>query len=742
MAEKFVILVVDDNANNRLTLAALLSRLADCQVLQADGGEAALRSTVEREIHLILLDVQMPGMDGFETAQHLQMTERTRHIPVVFVTAVFKAQEFVARGYELGAFDYLTKPLDDNLLLSRIRLYRHLHERERNLEATIKLLVASERELQAKAAELRKLNLAVENSPNSIFITDPQGVIEYANPRFVEDTGYTAAEAIGQKPSLLKSGQTPPETYQSLWDAVLAGGIWRGELLNRRKDGGLYWVSAAIAPVCDAAGAVSHLVGLHTDITAKMRSEEALRAAKESAESANRAKSVFLANMSHELRTPLNAVLGFSKLLERDPGMSAESRQRLATINRAGRHLLDLINDVLEISRIEAGRLKVHSCAFDLVGMLREIEDMVRLRAEEKGLELQAAIAVDLPRHVIGDAHHLKQVLINLLGNAVKYTERGRVCLRAAAKGRVVQFEVADTGHGIRADDQQKVFEPFYQTEVGIAKGEGTGLGLAISVQYARAMGGTLSLESEPEVGSVFTLSLPLPSTEAAAEPVRRSLALGLAAGIRPPRILVVDDLEDNRELVSQMLKQVGFAIRTAANGQEAIDSCLSWRPQLVLMDMRMPVLDGFEATRRIRAQPWGAELKIVALTASVFAEDLGSVLAAGCDSLLKKPVEEDQLLQVMVELLGIRYRYGEAATPFEPAQEAAPDLASLPAAVRAELRVAAEALDLSATRQILQTAAATQPQLAARLQSLVTEFRFDRIVALCDAVATQTGPS
>ena len=464
-----------------------------------------------------------------------------------------------------------------------------------------------------------------------------------------------------------------------------------------------------------------------------------LELARDRAETANRAKSIFLANMSHELRTPLNAILGFARLLERDLGMNAENRRKLATINRAGQHLLALINDVLEISRIEAGRSETKVAAFDLNEVLTELEDMIRQRAEDKGLALEIERSPGLASHVLGDAHHLKQILINLLGNAVKYTDSGRVGLRVHPANGKVRFDVSDSGPGINQDDQEKIFQAFYQTEAGIAKGEGSGLGLTISHEYARLMGGELSVNSEPGRGSVFTLSIPLPVTEAPARSrsIRHGHVVGLEAAAGQPRILVVDDKADNRLLVCQMLETAGFEVQTADNGRQGVEAFVNWRPQLIWMDMRMPVLDGYAATRQIRALPGGQEVKIVALTASAFEEDRAEILAAGCDEMLKKPLEEERLFAVMGELLGLRYRYGgevpAAAAALAPEEL---DLSGLEPDVAVDLKAAAEALDIGQTQQIVARLRETHPALADALQSLLQDFRFDRIAALCDSIA------
>ncbi|MFT5720027.1 MAG: PAS domain S-box-containing protein [Motiliproteus sp.] len=755
MTEKFVILVVDDNVNNRFTLRALLARLPDCTVVEADSGEAALRCTLERTINLILLDVQMPGMDGFETAQHLQMTERTRHIPVVFVTAVLKASEFVARGYGLGAVDYLTKPIDDSLLLSRVRLYQHLSERELILERSVQRLQLSEKhllqakesaeatakELATQALALKKLTLAVEASPNSTFITDTSGAIEYVNPSFVKSTGYAAREAIGKNPSLLNSGKTPLPIFQQLWSTVLSGKVWRGEIQNRRKDGSFFWVSSSIAPMRAADGRVSHFVCVHADITDKVEMQDHLRTAKEAAEHANRAKSVFLANMSHELRTPLNAIIGFARLLEKHADISGEALSQVGIINSAGQHLLALINDVLDISRIEAGRLDLKKASFDLGELLGEVEGMLRARAESKGLTFVVVRSSELPPYVLGNAHHLKKVLINLLGNAVKYTDQGSIWLRVSVFEGVVRFEVADTGGGISKEEQASVFKAFYQSATGIAKGEGTGLGLLISAEYVGLMGGELSVDSEFGQGSVFTLTLPLPATEVPVTvpvtvPARERLGvvIGLQSQEVSPRILVADDQADNLQLIFQILSRAGLDVRTVDNGEQAIASFLSWQPHFIWMDMRMPVIDGYEATRKIRTLPGGDAVKITALTASVFEEDRAAILAAGCDEMVIKPVQEEQLFEVMATLLGLHYRYADAPVPDSKALPTLTNLSDLTATQRAALRDAAEILDEDAVQALLKPIRDTEPALVGALDELLAGFRFDLIVALCDA--------
>lgn len=604
MTEKFVILIVDDNANNRFTLRALLRHLPNCEIIEADSGESTLIKTIEHQIHLILLDVQMPVMDGFETARHLQMTERTRHIPIVFVTAVFKSEEFIQRGYSIGAVDYLTKPIDDNLMLNRVKLYQRLFTRQCELEETIFLLKKREEEL---------LNL------------------------------------------------------------------------------------------------------------------------KNVAETANRAKSVFLSNMSHELRTPLNAILGFSQLLEHDATLSEQHKSEVHIINRAGQHLLTLINDVLEIARIEAGRSALRNETFDLIQTLKTVEEMIRGHAEAKNLNFRVEINGALPHYVHGDANRLRQILINLLGNAVKFTDNGEIVLQLTInKNGRIDFAIIDTGVGISLKDQSRLFQAFYQTEVGIAKGDGSGLGLTISTEFVRLMGGELSVHSQLGQGSTFSFGVPLPEVVAPIVATVSKRIICLAPNQPLVRVLVAEDDADSRELIRHLLERAGFQIHTADDGQEAIAIFKSWHPHFIWMDMRMPLVDGYEATQQIRALTDGDKVKIVALTASVFKEEQEKIRAVGCDDVVPKPLEEQYLLQVMGRLLNLEYSYDETSDSLQSELEIENtqlDLNVLPELLRVELKAAAEQLDMEALHSITENMR-NYPTQAQMINHWVDNFRLDKLLA------------
>ncbi|QPK64785.1 response regulator [Methylomonas sp. LL1] len=451
-----------------------------------------------------------------------------------------------------------------------------------------------------------------------------------------------------------------------------------------------------------------------------------LEQARDAAEAANRAKSIFLANMSHELRTPLNAILGFAQIMARDQRIPEDERRNIATINRSGNHLLALINDVLEISRIEAGRTTVTNEAFDLPLALNAVEEMIRVRAETKGLAFSVERASDLPCYVQGDVHHLHQVLLNLLGNAVKYTDRGRICLNVnLLPDRTIRFEVSDTGPGIAEDDQGRIFKAFYQTAGGIAKGEGTGLGLAISREFVRLMGGELTVTSELGKGSTFAFGIPLPIAEAVSNTASPAGIVGLAAGQHAPRILVAEDKLDNQQVVEQLLRQIGCEVAIAANGQEAVELFQSWHPQLILMDMRMPVMDGYQATRAIRSLLGGDKFPILALTASAFEEDKEQVLAAGCDEMLSKPIEAQRLFEAIGRALGLRFESAETQSEIVPAIT---NLADLPPELISDLSQAAMTLDKDNLMLILNRLRPEYPAEAELMAKLAEDFRFDRI--------------
>ncbi|MDD2758686.1 MAG: ATP-binding protein [Methylomonas sp.] len=427
-----------------------------------------------------------------------------------------------------------------------------------------------------------------------------------------------------------------------------------------------------------------------------------LRLARDAAEAANKAKSVFLANMSHELRTPLNAILGFSSMLRQDKGLSHSQYDSLDIINRSGEHLLTLINDVLEIAKIESGKLQLEIAAFDLGGMIAEVNEMMRLRAEQKGLRLLMDQSSEFPRYIRADEARLRQIVVNLVGNAIKFTEQGSVIIRLGVRDNArhhLQIEVEDTGPGISPEDLKQLFQPFVQLAVSsVHVGSGSGLGLSIARQFARMMGGDISVESHSGIGSLFRVDLPLELASpdeiiTLGKNIRHEVA-GLAPNQPARRILIAEDQYENQLLLSQLMSNIGFSVKIASNGEQCIALFRQWRPDLIWMDRRMPLMDGVEATRRIRQLPGGDRVKIVAVTASVFKEQQAELEAAGMDDMIRKPYRFDEIYRCLAEQLGVELIYREDAGEKEPAAPTPQMLAAIPHDLREQLQDALEELN------------------------------------------------
>ena len=397
------------------------------------------------------------------------------------------------------------------------------------------------------------------------------------------------------------------------------------------------------------------------------RQNRQLRQAKEEAEQANVAKSSFLANMSHELRTPLNVILGFSQVMYRDADVTPQQQETLRIINQSGEHLLNLINDVLEVTKIEAGKTSLKNDHFDLHYLLDSLSQMLSLKAETKGLRLIFERAPDVPVYVQSDQGKVRQILINLLNNALKFTAQGEVKLTTTARKTTSEqtelcFAVKDTGIGITSAEIDYLFDPFVQTESGVKSQQGTGLGLSIGRKFARLMGGDITVESQYGSGSTFYFILPVKSVAAVENDLDSSKrVISLAPGLPEYRILVVDDKVENRLLLNQLLSAVGFVVAEASNGRECIDQWSIWQPDLILMDIHMPLMNGIDATIAIKSQSQDSPIPIVALTASAFESSRLEVLQAGCDDFLSKPIKDSLLFDKIANYLPVTYIYGEA---------------------------------------------------------------------------------
>ncbi|MEG4225029.1 response regulator [Microcoleus sp. N9_B2] len=628
------ILIVDDTPENLQVLSATLSDRG-YKVRGVINGKMAIRAARSGSPDLILLDIKMPEVDGYEVCTQLKADPKTAEIPVIFISALDEVLDKVS-AFQVGGVDYITKPFHVAEVLARI-------EHQLTIQRLKKQLIDRNTELQQ-------------------------------------------------------------------------------EIIERKK-------------------------------------------AEEAAAAASLAKSQFVANMSHELRTPLNAILGFTQVMSRDSLLSHENIENLRIINRSGQHLLELINDVLDLSKIEAGIIGLDERSFDLYQLLDTLEEMFQIKAETKNLQLRFSVQANVPQYIKTDEKKLRVCLINLLGNAMKFTrEGGSIWLRVSAESKqqlaeseiypnstsvvepfLILFEVEDTGIGIAAAEIDTLFDAFMQTEAGRKAADGTGLGLTITKKYVQIMGGDIWVKSVLGEGTSFKFNIQVfaaISSEITVATLQR--AIGLEADQPVYRILAVDDNQENRLLLVKMLQPIGFEVREAENGYQAVQLWESWQPHLIWLDTRMPVMDGFEAVRQIRAKEKQTQWRtvIIALTASTFEEKKGEIIAAGCDDFVRKPFQEQILFDKMACYLGVRYLYQELPRPPVGALRRycvneKPDsffgglLAQMPQSWVHELYDAANDVNEELAIQLVDRISESNPTLADALKDLLVDYRLDRIMDL-----------
>jgi PAS domain S-box-containing protein len=673
-SEVLRILIVDDNKNNLFTLRTLLNEHFEAQILEANSGQVALKVVLEQSVDLIILDVQMPEMDGFETAQLLRSWKKTEHIPIVFLTAAFKSEEFKQKGFAVGAADYLTKPIEPLQLISRVKTYLRFIQQEHKNTAELRLAneqlqteINERKQAQAALAHLSRQNqLILDAAGEGICGLDLQGNISFINPAAARMLKYTPEELIGRHYHQTMHHAHPDGKPYPLAECPILNALVKKDFNHIEnevfwcRDGNPFPVEYIATPLIEEEQ-VTGVVITFNDITVRKATEAALQNAKEAAEQANLAKSQFLANMSHELRTPLNAIIGYSEILIEEAreeaieaGLSPDEMDSITDLNKihdAGKHLLGLINDVLDISKIEAGKMDIYNETFPVAEMLQEVLSTIQPLIAKKNNTLKVEAAENLGT-LFTDLTKLRQMLLNLLSNASKFTEQGLIQLTITTENRDgiawILFSISDTGIGMTSEQQAKLFKAFTQADNSTTrKYGGTGLGLVITKRFAEMLGGTIIVTSEVGKGSTFTIHLPIRTEQELSKENQARLEV-IQSESTPDQetiILVIDDDPMVHHLLRKKTDKLGYQMITANNGQEGLRLAHEHHPSAILLDIVMPQLDGWDVLSVLKNDP---ELTAIPVIMMSLLEDKTLGYSLGATDYLVKPISHERLIAVL----------------------------------------------------------------------------------------------
>ena len=652
--ENLNILIVDDKTENLFALEKLLEKPGR-RFFKASSGKAALKMAYNTDFSLILLDVQMPEMNGFEVARILKSNPKTAKFSIIFVTAISKEEKYVLKGYDEGAIDYLFKPLDVEITKAKVSTYLKLDQQNR--------------ELEDKNERLENLASLVDNSQEITCIFNIRTFrIEEVNSTFKSMLGYEPSEVLGSTLISFFNEEDLVETKKIVKEEIKR----RSEIFSFEnrivcKNGTQKWMrwkiivknNKCFANAMDISVRKMTERKLSDNLAYLVRINKELTEAKRVAEASVQVKQEFMANMSHEIRTPMNAIIGFTNLLLKTD-LNDDQRKQLENVKFSGENLIVIINDILDFSKIEAGKLAIEEAPFNLHEVTNNLLELMGPQVKEKGLSLELNQQEEISKYLIGDAVRLNQILLNLLSNALKFTQEGGITLsvhliKKEDKTLFLQFKVKDTGIGIKKEKQETIFDSFTQAEGDTTrKFGGTGLGLTIVKMLVQLMNGNVSLESEPGVGTTFIVDLPFNLDESDRQKEEEE-EKGVEKNLGELEVLLAEDNEMNQILAKRVIASFGFKLDVAENGAKALERFKEKDYDIILMDIMMPEMDGLEATRRIREDfPEGKkDIPILAMTAFVFSEEEDyKYLESGMNDYILKPFHPDKLYQKIASLV------------------------------------------------------------------------------------------
>ncbi len=639
-----------------------------------------------------------------------------------------------------------------------LALYRKTCQLDELVAQQKELINERTRDFEQANAQAVMLSDAIRHTQNGVIITGSNNTVIWANAAVEKLTGFTLEEMQGIAPGqLLQGPDTDPEVRQYMREHIDARQAFDAEVLNYNKEGKPYWIHLQVTPILDEAGAFKYFVAIQSDITAEKETKEKLdkeiRRANEmalKAEEANAAKTKFLATMSHELRTPLNGIIGYSQILENSQSLEDTELNQIRVIRRSSEHLLTLINDLLDISKIEAGGYTLTPDRFDLMGMIYSVSEIIRSKAEEKNLPLRRQYETNghLPEgtftQVTADSRALRQVLLNLLGNAIKFTDKGMVSLETelleTRNGTgIFRFAVTDTGRGIPADKRSKLFEPYKQIDAKRDTIQGTGLGLFIAQKLVQKMGGNIEIKSTLGQGSSFYFTVEMPiefiplNSQDKDAPLTRGLSefpIGFIGKRR--QILVVDDIQDNRDLLNDLLKPIGFEVELANNGRDALRKIQENHYDLVLSDVIMPFMSGYELVEALRKDPKLSQTTILAVSASLMQlSPMEKSRIKLFDGFISKPIQASELFDALHLKLNLEWIYKSTVSE-KPKSEELPSSAGATKkpenSIIESLLKAAEIGDIKRLRLLLPEIENSHPELYQKINNNARIFKLERI--------------